>query len=116
MIVGIAGVLRLLNEQQFRSIFDQFRRQSVPVDAVDLRKITGRDEREAFAGLFSEAELPAHADQLYFVLYSEGATEAKVAVPAVALRVISTDLVLFDRERRPFFATTLSLLAPNNAR
>jgi DNA-binding CsgD family transcriptional regulator len=116
VIVGISGVLRLLNEQQFKSMFDQFRRQSVPVDAVDLRKITGRDQKEAFAGLFSEAELPAHADQLYFVFYSEGTTDAKVAVPAVALRPISTDLILFDRERRPFFATTLKLLAPNNAR
>ncbi|MBR1071283.1 MULTISPECIES: hypothetical protein [Bradyrhizobium] len=116
VIVGISGVLRLLSGQQFRSLFDQFKEQSVQVDGIDLRKMTGRDEKEAFAGFFSEAELPAHANQVYLVLYSGGAADAKAAVPAGALRPISTDLVLFDRERRPFFATTLRLLAPSDTR
>lgn len=116
VIVGISGVLRHLNGQQSRSLFDQFKEQSIPVEGIDLRKMTGRDEKEAFAGLFSEAELSAHVNQVYLVLYSEGAADAKAAVPAGALRPISTDLVLFDRERRPFFATTLRLLAPSDTR
>ena len=112
VIVGISGIPKLLSQSQFASISDQFRSQSVSVDLVPLTKITGREEREALAGLYSEAELPAHVDQLYLVLGGGGAEVVKAAVPAVALRPISTDLLLFDRKGQPFFATTLRLLAP----
>ena len=114
--VGVSMIQKFLSEPQFRSILDQFRNQSMKVDVVELQKITGQDDKRALAGLFSEAELSDHANQSYLIFPNGGAPKASVSVSAPALQLISTDLILFDRDRRPYFATTVRLLVPNNAR
>jgi len=85
-------------------------------EGIELPKLTGQDDGKTLAGLFSAAEFSAHAKQFYLVLLNEGPADASVSVSAPATRPISGDLILFDRDRRPFFATTVRLLAPNNAR
>jgi hypothetical protein len=67
------------------------------------------------AELYSENELASHVDQTYVVLRG-GPRKAAAIVPAAALHPIFSDLLLLDSEGHPFFATTVRLLVPNDAR
>ena len=82
------------------------------VDADYLPKAIGRDDKEVLSQFFSLNEMPDRSNQQYFILFSAGTAKASVSLSASDSRPVSTDLILFDRERRPFFATALRLLAP----
>jgi hypothetical protein len=70
--------------------------------------------RKELADLYSENEL-ASVNQNYLVLRA-GPRKAAAIIPATALQPIRSDLLLLDKERHPFFATTVQLLAPKDAR
>ena len=110
--VIVAIGMRFLNNEQSSSVLGQFSSQSVKVDAGPLPKMIGRNDKEVLSEFFSESELASHADQSYFVFYNGGNPKGTASLPAPTLRPISTDVILFDVERRPFFATTFRILAP----
>jgi hypothetical protein len=83
------------------------------MDIEEMRKITGRNERESLAGLYSEDESNGRIAQPYLVL-GRGGQKAKSSLQAPALQQVSTDLILLDLNARPFFSTKVTLLVPNN--
>jgi hypothetical protein len=114
--VAISMLPKYLSGEQIVSLRNQFARQSLLVDVVDIRKITGHDDKDALAGLYSDNELTERSGQLYLLLTRTGEKKTAVSLPAAALLPISTDLILLDPEAHPFFATTVRLLVPNNTR
>jgi hypothetical protein len=111
--VLIANISKYFSVEQLRSLQSQFARQLVSIDIIDIRKLTGRDDKEALEGLYSENELADRSGQPYLFLPPGKAT---VSLPTPTLLPLSTDLILVDRQRHPFFATTVRLLVPSNPR
>ncbi|UWU78513.1 hypothetical protein N2603_08685 [Bradyrhizobium huanghuaihaiense] len=73
-------------------------------------------DSKALRDLYSEQEIDSRSQQQYLVLAPPARDPKSVAiVPASALRQVSSDLILMDREDRLFFATTIRLLVPANS-
>jgi hypothetical protein len=113
--VIIAMAAKFLSGEQLGSLLSQISNQKARVSAGPLSKTIEREDRDVLSKLFSESEITERADQPYIILFSGGDLSLKVQMPARSPRPTMTDLILFDPERRPFFATTVRLLAPNNA-
>ena len=68
---------------------------------------------KALADLYSENEIDSRLFQSYMV-FKARPNKGIAVVSAPALRKVSSDLMLLDGEARPFFATRVRLLAPDN--
>jgi len=90
-----------LSQEQFRSLDAQMK--------VEANKLSS----DGLAGLYSEDEAKSRLSQQY-IIFKEKPKKALALVPAAVLRQSSSDLVLLDGEARPFFATAVKLLAPDN--
>jgi hypothetical protein len=110
--VIIAMAREFLSTEQLIEAVEQLGRQAIKVNEGPLVKTMGRDDKEVLSAFFLEDELAGRKNQSYLTFY---APKASIFLTASGSRQISTDLILFDRERRPFFATTLRLIAPANA-
>jgi hypothetical protein len=64
------------------------------------------------AELYSEDEVKSRQTQPYIIF--KGRMKVGAKMPAATLQQTSSDLVLLDGEARPFFATQVKLLAPDN--
>ncbi|WP_213287570.1 hypothetical protein [Bradyrhizobium sp. sGM-13] len=74
-------------------------------------------DAKTLAALYSETELEERLTRPYLVLPRRDRLIKHFAVlPAGRLRETSSDLMLLDGDARPFFATTVRLLTPDNAR
>jgi hypothetical protein len=104
-----------LNGEQQAQAVEQLRRQEAGVDIGPLAKTLGRDDKEILSAFFLENELAARRNQSYLIITNVRASKFSISLPASGSRPISTDLILFDREGQPFFATSLKLIAPNSA-
>lgn len=71
---------------------------------------------KTLADLYSGKEVEDRLSQPFIVLRWGHPTKSAAIMSATSLKTISSDVMLFDRESRPFFATTVKLLVPNSAR
>ncbi len=85
----------------------------VSVLYAQLRTTEQKFDTKVLAELYLENEIESRRFQSYLVM-NERQKKIAAVVPAAALHKISSDLILLDRDARPFFATTVRLLAPDN--
>lgn len=90
-----------ISQEQFRSLDAQMKVEEIKLGSG------------ALAGLYTEDEATSRLSHPYIIFKSKP-KKAVALVPAAVLRQISSDLVLLDGEARPFFATAVRLLAPDN--
>ena len=93
---------KLLSSEQFSSLAAQLKFDEVKFNSKTL------------ADLYSEGEIESRLFQSYMVIKPKP-PKVSAVVSAPALRQMSSDLMLLDGEAHPFFATTVRLLAPDNA-
>jgi len=115
-VIAAVALNEFLNVEQITQAVAQFRTQAVKVSEGPLEKTVGRNDKDVLSALFQDDELGGRTNQHYLVFYSGGsAPKISMALSASGTRPISTDLILFEPDGQPFFATALKLAAPNGA-
>jgi hypothetical protein len=116
-VIAALALNEFLNVEQITQAVAQLRTQAVKVSEGPLEKTVGRNDKDVLSALFRDDELGGRTNQHYLVFYSgsSGGPKISMALSASGTRPISTDLILFQPDGQPFFATALKLAAPNGA-
>lgn len=109
VVVGIAGLPTAFSSSELEMMIDAAEKQDSEVQRATYIEYTKQDPKE-IADLFQPEKGPtAKTDFLFF----SGSAKFGVEIPTSNVEQVSADMIILDaKNRRPIFATGISLLVP----
>jgi hypothetical protein len=111
LIVGIAGLPRVLTQEQIEQISAAAKAQKAEVERATYYKFAGESPHKFLDEMFLPEKPPG--EDTDFLFFSGQSAKVDVETDS-SIEKVSTDMIILDQKRRrPVFATDVSLLVPS---
>lgn len=110
LMIAIPALAKFLSADQFGMFRNQLSKQKATATKGPYYKLAMQDPYKTFAQLYSKDEALALAkDELVFI---GGSSIVKTEIPAKKTKEVATDMIVFNEDYEPMFATRVRLLLP----